>query len=144
MKTFNYNAVWLGLAVVLTCTLTSCTPSALRTTAGQSLEFTEQVVSNDSAITGGVRVAKHRARRINGDLLQVDLGLENVRFGKKDLWVDIQVVFYDADHFELERTNWQPLLVKGGQVTYFSTSSLSSAASDYTIFLDNGRESAAR
>lgn len=89
-------------------------------------------------------MAKHRARRINGDLLQVDLGLENVRFGKKDLWVDIQVVFYDADHFELERTNWQPLLVKGGQVTYFSTSSLSSAASDYTIFLDNGRESAAR
>jgi hypothetical protein len=50
------------------------------------------------------------------------------------------VVFYDKDGFELEKTNWAPLFLSAGQITFYKTSSLSSRAYDYTIFLRNPRK----
>lgn len=106
--------------------------------AGVPLQKTAKVVVKDSALHRWMRVAQHKAERTDADLLRIRLGIQNTE--DDNVWCDIQVVFYDEDGFELEKTNWQPLLLLGDQVTYYETVSLSARARDYTVFLGNARE----
>ena len=105
------------------------------------MQLREKVIAKNFALYQYMRVVHHKAVRTEADLLQVKLGLENQ--DDDGLWCDIQVVFYDADQFELEKTNWQPLFLSPEQITYYTTMSLSPKACDYTVFLRNPRESEA-
>ena len=141
MRPFDHCLIHTCLVFAIVGSLAGCGPSPLASKMGTPLEFQEKVISKDSSINQSVRVVQLAANRTNGGLLEVKLAMENVRLGQEDFWADVQVVFLDEDRFELDRTNWQPLLIKGGQITTFSTTSLSSSAADYTVFLSNGRRS---
>ena len=139
----NYRArTWIR---VLACGLAGaavltggCGPAPVPGKTTPSLQDTHKVIAKDFKLHDWMRVVHHKAERTSADLLRVKLGIENVE--DHDVWCDIQVIFYDADRFELEKTNWQPLLLRGEQNTYYSTSSLSSRAADYTVFLKKPRE----
>ncbi len=106
---------------------------------GEPLQYQAKVIAKNFVLRDWLRIAKHKAVRTDGNLLQVKLGIENIK--KQDVWSDIQVVFYDQDGFELDKTNWQPLLLIGKQITFYETVSLSGRAYDYTVFLRNPRQS---
>ena len=125
-----------GLTVAL---FTGCHPKPVPTKVGQPLEHQEKVIAKNFAIRHYMRVTNLAANRTDSNLLEVKLGLENTRSKHRDMWCDIQVVFYDNDKFELEKTNWAPLFLSAGQVTYYKTCSLSNQTADYTIFLRNPR-----
>ena len=124
-------AIWTG----------GCHPKPVSTKVGKPLEHQAKVIAKNFALRHYVRVTTLAANRIEGtNLMEIKLGLENTRSRHRDMWCDIQVVFFDADKFELEKTNWAPLFLSAGQVTYYKTCSLSNQAADYTIFLRNPRE----
>ncbi|NQU75655.1 MAG: hypothetical protein HQ546_04970 [Planctomycetes bacterium] len=136
-------ALWGAvLLVALTAALLSgCSPKPVPGTPEMPLQLREKIIAKDSKLSRHLRVVHHKAERTNGGLLQVKLGLDNA--DDDQLWCDIQVVFRDSDGFEIESTNWQPLLLTADQVTYYETKSLSPKAADYTVFLKNARESVA-
>jgi len=121
------------------CAGIGCDVKPVSGKVGTPLQYQEKIIAKDFILHDRMRVANHKAGRTDSGLLTVKVGLDNTE--KEDIWCDIQVVFYDEDNFELEKTNWQPLLLLGKQITYYDTVSLSNRACDYTIFLRNPRES---
>ncbi len=132
---------WILIVVALSMTVgfLGCEAQSIPGTVGTSLQYQEKIIAKDPVLYDWTRVVVHKAERTPQNLLKVKIGLENTK--NKDVWCDIQVVFYDQDKFELEKTNWQPWLLLGQQINYYETSSLSSQAHDYTVFLRNSRES---
>jgi len=127
-----------GAMLATICASVGCEAKPVPGKVGTSLQHQTKVVAKDFVLYDRMRVANHKASRTDTGLLEVKLGLENVQ--QEDVWCDIQVVFYDHDRFELEKTNWQPLLLLGKQITYYRTVSLNSRAGDYTVFLRNPRQ----
>ncbi len=143
MTGLTTSCVGQGMAVlcVATALLAGCSDASapIRGVAGLPVQQTAKVITKDAALKRKARLVQLKVERTEADLLRVRLGIPN--HDDDSLWIDIQVLFYDADGFELEKTNWQPLLLQTDQVTYFDTVSLSSQARDYNVFLRNARES---
>ena len=118
--------------------LSGCRGGALQQSGDVPLQHREKIVAKDWVLKDWIRVVSHKPIRVQGDLLQVKMGLENRK--NTDIWCDVQVVFYDQDGFQAERTDWQPLLLSRRQVTYFETASLSSNVHDYSIILRDPRK----
>ena len=137
-----YMRIVLIACVSFAFILAGCDPKPMASKVGQPLEQREHVIVKAGKLHSHLRVASQQAERIAGDLLHVRLAIDNV--DDDDLWTDIQVKFFDADGFELEETNRQPLFLKGDEVTQFETTSLSPKAADYTIILSNPRKSTAK
>ena len=102
------------------------------------LQYQHKVIAKDFVLHDWMRIAKHKAERTPTDLLRIRLAIENIE--DDDVWCDIQVVFYDDAGFEIEKTNWAPLLLIREQITFYDTVSLSPNAHDYTVFLRDPRE----
>lgn len=128
----------LGVILLAAFVLAGCSGMhALGGSSSEPLQLTEKVIAKSWTIKHYVRVANSKAERTDGGLLKVKLGLENLR--SKDLWCDIQTIFYDADGFKLDETNWQPLFMSGEQLTFFETVSMNRNAADYSIILRDAR-----
>ena len=123
---------------------TGCHPKPVATKVGEPLEHREKVIAKNFALRHYMRVTNLSANRTDSNLMEIKLGLENTRSKHRDMWCDIQVIFYDNDNFELEKTNWAPLFLSAGQVTYYKTCSLSNQTADYTIFIRNPRRNKAK
>ena len=81
------------LALAISCCISGCEdPKPVPGKVGTSLQHQEKVVAKDWVLHQWLRVAQHKAVRTEYDLLRVKVGLENIK--EKDLWCDIQVVFY--------------------------------------------------
>ena len=132
--------VLLGLvsAIAAGLGISGCRIAPVPGKVGQSAQQESKVVARGFALQKYVRVTSLAAERVTGELLQVKLGLENIRYSR-DMWCDIQVVFYDKDGFEAEKTNWQPLRLAANEITFFKTTSLSSSVSDFSVLLRNPR-----
>ena len=129
-----------GLVVALAMGISlGCHPKELKSAEEKPLQYQAQVIGKDFPITKHFRVANHKAYRSPTNLLQVKLEIQNT--DDDDLWCDVQTVFYDADCFELEKTNWEPVLFSGRQLTHYETSSLSDRAINYVVMLREPRKS---
>ncbi len=129
-----YHLVLAGLVA----TGIACHPKELNGPKEPTILGGAKVIGKDFKITKHFRVVNHKAYRTPTDLLQVKLEIQNT--DDADLWCDVQVVFYDADHFELEKTNWQPVLFLKQQVTHYETTSISNRAADYVVMLREPRK----
>ncbi len=142
MSKINRMAVWtlaLGLSAAIAA---GCHhPKELKGPENAPLQYKAKVIGKDFEITRHFRVVNHKAYRSETDLLQVKLEIQNT--GADDLWCDVQVVFYDVDRFELEKTNWEPVLFLGRQLTHYESCSLSNKAADYVVILRQPRKSKA-
>jgi len=133
--------VWVAASIVMFAG--GCNePKPVASKVGQPLQKQTKVVAKDFVLHSRLRVTRLAANRISGGLLEVNIGLENIK--KDSIWCDIQVVFYDEGGFEKEKTNWQPLLLQRRQVTFYKTRSLSSEVHDFSILLRNPRKSIAK
>ena len=139
----KHNILTVCIAALIAMFAIGCDqPKPVASKVGLSVQKQSKVVAKDFVLQDRLRVTQLAANRIAGELLEVKVGLENIK--KDSLWCDIQVVFYDKDGFEKEKTNWQPLLLQRQQITFYKTCSLSSAVHDFSILLRNPRKSIAK
>lgn len=123
----------LVLCFALAPTLMSCG-------AYRPLSPMTPAVQEDSAVTFldlplklWLRVAAHQSSRTEGGLLQARLKIEN--FLDTDRWVDVQIIFRDKDGFEVEKSNWEPIMLHRRKVTDYQINSLSPKPVDYRILV---------
>lgn len=104
------------------------------------IDATTPPVQEDSAITFldlplklWLRIAAHQTSRMDSGLLVARVKIEN--FLDTDRWVDIQIIFRDKDGFEVEKSNWEPILLHRRKVTDYQINSLSPKPVDYRILV---------
>lgn len=99
------------------------------------MQETEKVILLDHGLTYYINIVKQKANRLDGGQLEVKMELQNEE--DKDVWVDIQTIFRDKDGFELEKTDWEPIMLHRRTVTSFKKNSLNPAAADYRVLIRN-------
>ncbi len=52
-----------------------------------------------------------------------------------DIWCEVQTIFKDQSGFEIEKTNFAPVLFKRRQVNNYQTNSISADAEDFNIII---------
>ena len=98
-----------------------------------ALQEHKRIVLLDYNSRWRLRIVRHAIERDQNNLLIVKLGIENAK-NKNDV-VDIQTIFKDKDGFELEQTNWEPVLLHRRKVTDYTITSMTSNAVDYTVLV---------
>lgn len=78
-----------------------------------------------------VEIVKHKADRTEGGLLRIQTVIRNHK--DRDIVIEIKVTFTDADGFEREATNWEPIILGRRDITTYTRASLGSQVSDYRI-----------
>ena len=76
-----------------------------------------------------VSVLRQESDRVEGDLLRVRTELKNRK--KENLWVDIQVVWKDAQGFALYETSWAPFMIPARYTKTHEIVSINPQAADY-------------
>ncbi|HLG20009.1 MAG TPA: hypothetical protein VI895_09390 [Bdellovibrionota bacterium] len=109
-----------------------------RTEATKSApQETEKVLLLDHGLTYYFNIVKQKADRLPGGQLQVKLEVENEE--DKDVWTDVQVIFRAEDGFEVEKTDWEPVLFHRRTVTSYQKNSLNPKAADYRVLIRNAK-----
>jgi uncharacterized protein YcfL len=88
-----------------------------------------RVLLENTAVKTHVEVLKQVSDRIEGDLLRVRTLLHNK--SKENVFIDIQVVWKDADGFEVYKTNWAPFFLAARQDTTHEIASMRAGVVDY-------------
>jgi len=128
----------LGTVIILALLVTSCSgPYSPRERKGATPQFSKKILYTDKALVKRLLVANHQSYRESDGRLTVKCALENRK--KEGIWADVRIVFYDQDHFEVDKTNWQPHYFEPLAVKEVSVSSLNSMATDYSILLRHAR-----
>ncbi len=95
----------------------------------KELRVSEKILFVDRDLGDDIRVVRHVADRIEGDLLRL-----RTQFRNRDdeaRWVDIQVSWRDAGGFELYKTNWAAFRVPAGVVVDHDIASMRADVADY-------------
>ncbi len=129
---------WLVLAAAVVPVLTACGPF-------RPMEAMTPPVQEDSTITFldlplklWLRIPSHQASRTDTGLLRARLKIEN--FLDSDRWVDVQIIFRDKDGFEVEKSNWEPIMLHRRRVTDYQINSLSAKPVDYRILVREAKQ----
>ncbi|MBI3825967.1 MAG: hypothetical protein HY294_08225 [Candidatus Rokubacteria bacterium] len=127
----------LVVAAFLVPALASCGPFRPMEAMSPPVQEDSVVTFLDLPLKLWLRVPAHQTSRTESGLLQAKLKIEN--FLDTDRWVDVQVVFRDKDGFEVEKTNWEPILMHRRKITDYQINSLSPRPVDYRILIREGK-----
>ena len=124
-----------GLVVIVAVvgTFAGCGPFVPQEPLSRPIQEDNVITFLDLPLTLWLRVAAHQSSRLDSGLLQARMRIEN--FLDTDRWVDIQVIFRDKDGFEVEKTNWEPVMLHRRRVTDYQINSLSPKPVDYRILV---------
>jgi len=98
------------------------------------LQHRERLLALDRHAERAVQVAALEHGRLPSGQIQVRIDLQS-RLRKGDYWLEWKVVFYDAQGFQLEETEWHPLHLTASVLHTVKASSIDPKAEDYTLFL---------
>jgi hypothetical protein len=125
------------ILVVIVALLAGCGPFRPIDPMSPPVQDTSIITFLDMPLALWLRVAGHQSSRTEGGLLLARMRIEN--FLDTDRWVDIQVIFRDKDGFEVEKTNWEPIMLQRRRVTDYQINSLSPRPVDYRILVRDPR-----
>ena len=119
----------LLLGVASVCMPAGCGPKlAVKSLSDQALNTPGKVVFLDG-LNSKSQIVRQISDRIEGDLLRIRTQLRNTT--RKDLWVDVQIVWKADDGFELYKTNWAPLHLPVGTTAQHEIVSMRSDVANY-------------
>lgn len=121
------------IAVLLGVVLTGCGPFLPHQPMSRPIQEDNVITFLDLPLAMWLRVSAHQSSRLEGGLLQARMRIENIL--DSDRWVDIQIIFRDKDGFEVEKTNWEPIMLHRRRVTDYQINSLSPKPIDYRILV---------
>lgn len=122
-----------GIAVLLGVVLTGCGPFIPHEPMARPIQEDHVITFLDLPLAMWLRVSAHQSSRLESGLLQARMRIENIL--DSDRWVDIQIIFRDKDGFEVEKTNWEPIMLHRRRVTDYQINSLSPKPIDYRILV---------
>jgi hypothetical protein len=128
---------WTLALIGLTLFVASCGRPYRPDTAKDAPQESEKVLLLDHGLTYYFNIVKQKADRLPGGQLQVKVDIENEE--DKDVWTDVQVVFRAEDGFEVEKTDWEPVMFHRRTITSFQKNSLNAKAADYRIMIRNAK-----
>ncbi|MCP5056654.1 MAG: hypothetical protein GY937_07990 [bacterium] len=97
-------------------------------------QYVERLLAQDSAAAAAFVFVNHRHGFLPSGQIQVSVNLES-RIVNDEYWLEWKAVFYDADRFPVEETEWHPFPVGPSVVHTIKASSTSPVAKDYTLFV---------
>ncbi len=95
----------------------------------------EKILLLDHGLTYYLKVVKQGVTRAPGGQLIVKVDMENEE--DTDVWCDVRVNFRGEDGFQVETTDWQPLLFHRRAVTSIQKNSISPQVADYRVEIRN-------
>jgi hypothetical protein len=113
--------------------LQSCGAYSSRAPITSVVEETDKVVYKDFSSKINFGVVALKQSKLEGGQLKVQLRIEN--WTDDDIWCEVQTIFKDKSGFEIEKTNYAPILFKRRQVNDYQTNSISSDAEDFNIII---------
>lgn len=122
-----------AIALLLGVVLTGCGPFLPHQPMSRPIQEDNVITFLDLPLAMWLRVSAHQSSRLEGGLLQARMRIENIL--DSDRWVDIQIIFRDKDGFEVEKTNWEPIMLHRRRVTDYQINSLSPKPVDYRILV---------
>ena len=120
----------VALMVLLAVALVGCNAEPKR------MDDSGRVLLESSVTTHNVKVARQESDRVEGGLLRIRTLLDNKE--KEEVWVDIQVIWKDAQGFEVYKTNWAPLMLPARYVTTHEIVSMRADVTDYEYRVRGG------
>jgi len=113
--------------------LQSCGAYSARSNITSVVEETDKVIYKDFSSQINFGVVALKQSKLEGGQLKVQLKIEN--WTDDDIWCEVQTVFKDKSGFEIEKTNFAPVLFKRRQVNHYETNSISPDAEDFNIIV---------
>jgi len=113
--------------------LQSCGAYSARAPITGVVEETDKVIYKDFSSQINFGVVALKQSKLEGGQLKVQLRIEN--WTDDDIWCEVQTIFKDKSGFEIEKTNYAPVLFKRRQVNDYQTNSISSDAEDFNIII---------
>jgi len=123
------------LAVTVTLGLLGCNAEPKR------VDDSGRVLLESSMTTHNIKIARQESDRIEGGLLRVRTLIDNKE--KENVWVDIQVVWKDAQGFKVYETNWAPVMLPARYVTTHEIVSMRADVADYEYRVRGGSKTVA-
>jgi uncharacterized protein YcfL len=117
------------LLVIMAC---SCGPYRIKGHR-EPLQEKEKMVLIEHEARRYLRLVKHDAERLPNGQLKVKLEIENKK--EATFHADVQFIFRDEKGFQIEETNWQPILFHGRRVTLVEQNSITPKAADYRVLI---------
>lgn len=126
---------WRRLVIVFGVVplLTSCGPFRPIEPVSAPVQEESIITFLDLPLKLWLRIPSHQTSRMESGLLVAKVKIEN--FLDTDRWVDIQIIFRDKEGFEVEKSNWEPILLHRRKVTDYQINSLSPKPADYRILV---------
>jgi uncharacterized protein YcfL len=126
--------------VLSLCLLTGCeattTPAEVMNKEDSHLDR-GRIQWSSSSIRSKLLIENATADRTETGLLRLRLVIRNK--SRKDVVVDIRVVFLGEDGFEVEKTNWEPVICTARTQTSYEMVSLGANIDDYQIMIRDPR-----
>ncbi|MCP3986614.1 MAG: hypothetical protein GY723_19695 [bacterium] len=97
-------------------------------------QYVERLLAQDPAAAAAFFFVNHRHGFLPSGQIEVSVNLES-RIVNDEYWLEWKAVFYDADRFPVEETEWHPFRVGPSVVHTIEASSTSPVAKDYTLFV---------
>lgn len=127
------NAIGCGVIMILLSVMVcSCGPYRIKGHS-EPLQEQEKVVLIEHKARRYLRLVKHDAERLPNGQLKVRLEIENKK--EETFHADVQFIFRDEKGFQIEETNWQPVLFHGRRVTLVEQNSITPKAADYRVLV---------
>ena len=126
---------WAGLLVCCLGLAGGCASTHTATVKNRDKPYLEKgrIQWNSSRIKAVLRIDTGSVEHTDAGLLRLRLTLRNKT--KKDVVVDIRTTFLDEDGFEVEKTNWEPIVCTARTQTQYETVSLSPKVHEYQVII---------
>ncbi len=97
-------------------------------------QFEQRILAQDPEAAAAVFFVSHRHGFLPTGQIQISVNLES-RILTGERWLEWRAVFYDADRFPVEETEWHPIRIGPSVVHTVKAQSISPGAKDYTLFV---------
>jgi uncharacterized protein YcfL len=98
------------------------------------MQHTERLIALDRSTVDALFYVNHTQGRLPSGHVAIQVNLQN-KSAEHDLWVEWKVVFYDAQNFQLEETEWTLTHFPAKEVVTLKANSMRQDVMNFTIML---------
>jgi len=98
------------------------------------MQHRERLIALDKFAASALLYVSHRQSRLPSGQVKIEINLQN-KDPNGDLWLDWKVVFYDAQNFQIEETEWNKAFFPAKEIKTLKANSIRKDAQNFTVML---------
>ena len=98
------------------------------------MQHRERLIAMDQSAADALFYVNHNQGRLPSGQVKVQVNLQN-RDASHDIWMDWKIVFYDAQNFEIESTEWNKTFFPAKEVKAIQANSIRPDVQNFTVIL---------